>query len=152
MKALIQRVKRASVTVDQKLIADIGQGYLILLGVAASDTKDDLVCLVRKTAKLRIFADDEGKMNRAITDIGGEILVVSQFTLCANARQGNRPAFTSAMPPLEAEAMYLEFCELLRAENIPVATGQFGATMDVSLINDGPVTIMLESRHGSLLD
>ncbi len=152
MKALIQRVKRASVCVDQNSIADIGQGYLILLGVAASDTKEDLACLVRKTTKLRIFADDDGKMNRAITDVGGDILVVSQFTLCANARQGNRPAFTSAMPPKEAEAMYEAFCELLRAENIHVETGKFGATMEVSLINDGPVTIMLESRNGSLLD
>ncbi len=152
MKAVIQRVKRASVTVNNELISAIGKGYMILLGVRETDTPKDMQALVAKIAKLRIFADDEDKMNLSILDVGGEILLVSQFTLCAQCRHGNRPAFVTAMKPDEADRMYQNAGKALEALGIPVKYGIFGAMMDVELINDGPVTIVLETKDGSIVD
>ena len=151
MKTVIQRVKQASVQVNGEYISKIGKGFLILLGIEANDQESDLQALVSKIAKLRIFADEADKMNLSIRDIGGEILLVSQFTLCAQTRHGNRPAFTSAMQPAEAERMYLAFGKQLEAQQIPVSYGQFGAMMDVALINDGPVTIIMEARNGAII-
>ena len=145
MKALIQRVKNASVTVDGECLASIGAGYLILLGVRRGDDEEDCRLLAEKIAKLRIFSDENGKMNRSVTDVGGEILVVSQFTLCANYAHGNRPDFLSAEAPERANELYLFFVSLLREKGIRTATGRFGADMQVALLNDGPVTIDMES-------
>ena len=151
MKAVIQRVRESSVTVENQVISRIGQGYLILLGLEKGDTQADSVTLTRKIANLRIFADDEDKMNLSILNVKGSILLVSQFTLCALTRHGNRPAFTEAMPPEEANRMYEEFGKMLEVQGIPVQYGQFGAMMDVALVNDGPVTILLESRDGAIV-
>jgi len=152
MKAVIQRVKRSSVTVSGELISEIGQGYMILLGVCDGDTTRDRDALVAKISKLRIFADENDKMNLSIRDIGGSILLVSQFTLCAACRHGNRPSFTAAMAPTEADAMYQSFGAELTKLGIPVKYGVFGAMMDVELVNDGPVTIILESKDGVIID
>ena len=151
MKALLQRVSSASVTVDHQLVSRINSGYLILLGVSTGDTIEDAKVLTAKISKLRIFADSNDKMNLSIQDVGGSILLVSQFTLCANARHGNRPSFVAAMEPKVAEAMYLEFGKMLEQTGIPVQYGVFGAMMDVALVNDGPVTIMLESLNGVIV-
>lgn len=148
MKTVIQRVSSASVTVDNHLISSIKKGFLILLGVEIGDTQSDLKTLSAKISKLRIFADENDKMNLSIKDIHGEILLVSQFTLCAQTKHGNRPAFTSAMPPASADAMYKAFGKELENLGIPVQYGQFGAMMDVELLNDGPVTIIMESKNG----
>ena len=147
MKAVIQRVKSASVSVDDKIIGEIATGFLILLGVEQSDTQDDLDYLVKKTIGLRIFKDDNKNMNLSIQDVGGKALVVSQFTLCADTSRGRRPSFIKAANPEEADSMYQQFCEQLIMNNISVQTGKFGAMMDVSLVNDGPVTIILDSRE-----
>jgi len=147
LKAVIQRVKSASVSVDDKIIGEIAAGFLILLGVEQSDTQDDLNYLVKKTIGLRIFKDDNKNMNLSIKDIGGEALVVSQFTLCADTSRGRRPSFIKAANPEEADSMYQQFCEQLTMNNLSVQTGKFGAMMDVSLVNDGPVTIILDSRE-----
>ncbi len=147
MKAVIQRVKSASVSVDDKIIGEIATGFLILLGVEQSDTQDDLNYLVKKTIGLRIFKDDNKNMNLSIKDVGGEALVVSQFTLCADTSRGRRPSFIKAANPEEADSMYQQFCEQLTMNNLSVQTGKFGAMMDVSLVNDGPVTIILDSRE-----
>ena len=147
MKAVIQRVKSASVSVDDKIIGEIATGFLILLGVEQSDTQDDLNYLVKKTIGLRIFKDDNKNMNLSIQDVGGEALVVSQFTLCADTSRGRRPSFIKAANPEEADSMYQQFCEQLTMNNLSVQTGKFGAMMDVSLVNDGPVTIILDSRE-----
>ena len=147
MKAVIQRVKSASVSVDDKIIGEIATGFLILLGVEQSDTQDDLDYLVKKIIGLRIFKDDNKNMNLSIQDIGGEALVVSQFTLCADTSRGRRPSFIKAANPKEADSMYQQFCEQLKMNNLSVQTGKFGAIMDVSLVNDGPVTIILNSRE-----
>ena len=147
MKAVIQRVKSASVSVDDKIIGEIAAGFLILLGVEQSDTQDDLNYLVKKTVGLRIFKDDNKNMNLSIQDVGGKALVVSQFTLCADTSRGKRPSFIKAANPEEADSMYQQFCEQLTMKNLSVQTGKFGAMMDVSLVNDGPVTIMLDSRE-----
>ena len=147
MKAVIQRVKSASVSVDDKIIGEIATGFLILLGVEQSDTQDDLNYLVKKTMGLRIFKDDNKNMNLSIKDVGGEALVVSQFTLCADTSRGRRPSFIKAANPEEAEGMYQQFCEQLTMNNLSVQRGKFGAMMDVSLVNDGPVTILLDSRE-----
>ena len=146
MKAVIQRVSSASVTVADKKISEIGFGLLILLGITQEDEKRDIDYLVKKTAGLRIFNDEGQKMNLSIQDVGGEILVVSQFTLCADTRKGRRPAFIGAAEPKMAENMYDQYCQKLQLLNIPVSKGQFGASMDVGLINDGPVTILLDSQ------
>ena len=147
MKAVIQRVLSASVIVGDKKISEIGSGLLILLGIAQEDEERDIDYLVKKTSELRIFKDDRQKMNLSIQDVGGDILVVSQFTLCADTRKGRRPDFIGAAEPKIAENMYDQYCQKLRLLNIPVSKGQFGASMDVGLINDGPVTIILDSRE-----
>lgn len=146
MKALIQRVKSASVSIDGEIVSSIEQGYLILLGVKKGDDAEDARLLAEKIGKLRVFSDENGKMNRSVTDIGGSILVVSQFTLCANYAHGNRPDFLNAEAPDAANALYLHFVSLLRDMGIPTETGRFGADMQVALVNDGPVTIDMESE------
>ena len=147
MRAVIQRVSSASVTVDGKEISAINQGLLILLGVEKNDKPEDLNYLVKKTIGLRIFKDDKNKMNLSIQDVLGETLVVSQFTLCADTQKGHRPSYINAAAPEMAKNMYDQYCKNLRNENIYVKAGRFGAMMDVELINDGPVTIILESRN-----
>ncbi len=146
MKAIIQRVSSASVSVDNTQISSINNGFLILLGVQQGDDEKDLEYLVNKTAGMRIFKDDKQHMNLSIKEVNGEALVVSQFTLCADTHKGRRPSFIHAAPPEIAEQMYQQFCEQLKVAGVPVQTGKFGAMMDVSLINDGPVTIILDSR------
>lgn len=147
MRAVIQRVNEASVTVDGTVVGKIGQGFLILLGVAHSDGEAEAGFLARKIAGLRIFEDGEGKMNLALGDIGGAILVVSQFTLYADTRKGRRPSFIDAARPEQAEPLYRRFCELLTAEGVAVEKGIFQAEMKVSLINDGPVTILMDTNE-----
>lgn len=144
MKIVLQRVKNASVTVDGELISEIGVGYLILIGVSDTDTKADAERLARKIAALRIFEDENGKINRDINDVGGDALVVSQFTLYADCRKGNRPSFVNAGKPDFANEMYLYFADELRKYINTVKTGVFGADMKVSLVNDGPFTLTLE--------
>lgn len=144
MRAVIQRVSHASVSVDGKEIAKIGTGLLVLLGVVQTDTEANLSAMVKKTAALRIFRDAEEKMNLSVRDINGEALVVSQFTLCADTRKGNRPSFIAAAAPAIAEPMVAEFARKLTEAGIPTQQGQFGGDMKVSLLNDGPVTIILD--------
>jgi D-tyrosyl-tRNA(Tyr) deacylase len=146
MKAVIQRVLSASVRVANKKISEIGEGLLILLGIAHHDVTDDVDYLVKKTSSMRIFKDDEHNMNLSVQDVDREILVVSQFTLCADTQRGCRPSFVNAAEPRIAENMYNDFCQKLQLLNIPVLKGQFGAHMSVNLTNDGPVTIFLDSR------
>jgi D-tyrosyl-tRNA(Tyr) deacylase len=145
MRALLQRVSQASVTVDEQVVGQIGQGLLILLGVGQGDSEAQIKTLVDKIVHLRIFADDEGKMNRSLLDIAGEALVVSQFTLYADTRRGRRPGFTNAAPPASAEPLVERFKAALVAHDVVVAGGIFGAHMQVALVNDGPVTIWLDS-------
>jgi D-tyrosyl-tRNA(Tyr) deacylase len=145
MKALVQRVSEAEVTVGDRVVGAIGRGLLVLLGVEGGDRDGDVGVLARKIAHLRIFEDDAGKMNRSVLDVGGVVLVVSQFTLCADVRKGNRPSFIDAAPPERARALYARFCEVLAAHGATVATGEFAAQMAVRLTNDGPVTIWLDS-------
>ncbi len=144
MKGLIQRVKRASVTIDGKLYSEIGHGILVLLGVEKGDEKENAEKLADKLSKLRIFEDENDKMNLSVQDIKGEILVVSQFTLAGDCKKGTRPSFDKAELPQKANELYEYFNDLIREKNIPVKTGVFGAMMDIELINDGPVTFMLE--------
>ena len=144
MKIVLQRVKNASVTVDRELISEIGVGYLILIGVSDTDAKADAERLARKIAALRIFEDENGKINRDINDVGGSALVVSQFTLYADCKKGNRPSFVNAGKPDFANEMYLYFADELRKYISEVKTGVFGADMKVSLLNDGPFTLTLE--------
>ncbi len=147
MRGLIQRVTRASVTVDQQIVGDINQGILLLLGVQRDDDEAALDKLLNKLINYRIFSDDDGKMNLSLSDIGGEILVISQFTLAADTKKGLRPGFSSAAHPQAAEALYETFVEKLRQQTAlaKVATGVFGADMKVELLNDGPVTFLLET-------
>lgn len=147
MKALVQRILEAKVEVEGRAVAGIGKGLLVFLGVEKGDAAQDLDFVARKVANLRIFEDSNGKMNLSLKDIGGEALVVSQFTLAADLRRGNRPSFDSAEEPSRAKAMCEEFVGRLRASGLKVATGEFAAHMAVSLVNDGPVTIMIESRR-----
>ena len=147
MKVVIQRVLSASVSANNKQISSINQGLLILLGVLKEDTPADLDYLVNKTIGLRIFNDKNANINLSIKDVGGDILVVSQFTLCADTRKGLRPSFINAAPPKMANNVYQQYCDKLQKANISVLTGQFGAMMEVRLINDGPVTIILDSRE-----
>ncbi len=144
MKALIQRVKRAFVTIDGQLYSKIGQGLLVLLGVEKGDEKLNAEKLADKLSKLRIFEDENEKMNRSILDIEGEMLIVSQFTLCGDCKKGTRPSFDKSAPPEIANELYEYFISQVKSLNIPVQTGKFGAMMDVELINDGPVTFMVE--------
>lgn len=148
MKTVIQRVSRASVTIDGKVKSEIGKGYMILLGVAEGDTEEDVDWLVKKIAALRIFDDAEGVMNLPVTEVGGEILVVSQFTLLASYKKGNRPSWIHAARHEVSIPLYESFCTKLHtATGLRVATGEFGADMKVELINDGPVTICMDTRH-----
>ena len=148
MRVVIQRVLSASVTVGDTLTAAIGPGLLVLLGIGHEDDESDLAYLVKKTAALRIFDDAEGVMNRSVTDVDGEVLVVSQFTLMAATRKGNRPSYVGAAGHEKASPLYEAFCrELSAAIGRPVGTGSFGADMKVSLVNDGPVTICMDSRN-----
>ena len=145
MKIVLQRVKNASVTVSGEEISGIGPGLLLLVGIARGDGEAEANWLAEKVAGLRVFADDEGKMNLDVREAGGEILAVSQFTLLADTRKGKRPSFVEAAPPEEAEMLFDYFCEKLRETGVAsVETGSFGAMMDVTLVNDGPVTIVLE--------
>ncbi len=146
MKAVIQRVLRASVSVEETEVGACGQGYLILLGVANGDTEEDADLLLKKIVNLRIFSDENGKMNLSVKDVGGEILLISQFTLLANYRHGNRPDFLESAQPNEAERLYEYFKAGLAKEIRHVACGIFGAHMEVSLVNDGPVTIVMDSN------
>ncbi|HEY4400029.1 MAG TPA: D-aminoacyl-tRNA deacylase [Lactobacillaceae bacterium] len=146
MRVILQRVQSAAVVVEGATIGAIDRGYLLLVGVHGDDTVEDLAYMVRKITALRIFEDEQGKMNRSLLDVGGEILSVSQFTLYANTKKGNRPSFTDAAEPVFAKAFYEQFNDALRALNLTVATGEFGADMQVSLVNDGPVTIILDSQ------
>jgi D-tyrosyl-tRNA(Tyr) deacylase len=145
LKAVVQRVTRASVAVDGDVAGAIGRGLLVLLGVAQADDVDDARRLAQKTAEMRIFEDAEGRFNLSLLDISGEALVVSQFTLLADTRRGRRPSFTDAAPPEEAESLVREFEEALRGLGVSVASGRFGAHMQVELANDGPVTIILDT-------
>lgn len=146
MRVVLQRVSHASVTVEEKVIGKIQRGFLLLVGVTHDDAMEDMEYLVRKIVQMRIFEDEEGKLNRSIQDIGGEILSVSQFTLYADTKKGNRPSFSKAAPGDVALEMFEQFNGLLRETGVPVETGQFGADMKVELLNDGPVTIMLDSK------
>lgn len=145
MKAVIQRVSRASVQVEGKTVGAIGRGLVVLLGVAQGDGVDDARRLAQKTAEMRIFEDPEGRFNLSLLDTGGEALVVSQFTLLADTRRGRRPSFTEAAPPEVAEALVGEFEEALRGLGVTVASGRFRAHMQVDLVNDGPVTIIIDT-------
>ncbi len=147
MKAVIQRVKEAFVTVDGKVVGNCNEGYMILVCACEDDTLDDVDILARKVANLRIFCDNEDKMNRSILDIEGEVLAISQFTLCADVKKGNRPSFIRAMKPAKAEEYYNIFCQKLIENGIKrVEKGIFGADMKVSLVNDGPVTIIYDTE------
>ncbi|WP_440895958.1 D-aminoacyl-tRNA deacylase [Amphibacillus sp. Q70] len=149
MRAVIQRVSEASVSVSGQTIGQIEQGLMILLGVTHEDTKEDADYLVKKICQLRIFEDDQGKMNLSLLDVGGSILSISQFTLYSDTRKGRRPGFSKAAKPDQANELYHYFNEQINAMHVKIETGQFGALMDVSLVNNGPVTIMIDSdeRH-----
>ena len=147
MRAVIQRVSRAKVTVDGRVIGEIGPGLMILLGVGRNDTLAVAARMAERCASLRIFEDDHGKMNRSLLDVKGRVLAVSQFTLYGDARGQRRPSFITAAPPELAKALYEEFCEALRKLGVTVATGVFQAMMSVELVNEGPVTILLDSDN-----
>ncbi len=146
MRAVVQRVKSASVEAPGEKRSEIGGGFLVLLGVETGDTEKEAEWLATKIAGLRVFDDEAGKMNRSLADIGGAVLVVSQFTLLADCSRGRRPGFDRAAEPGEATRLYEHFCAALKKENVPVETGFFGARMEVALVNDGPVTFILEKR------
>jgi len=146
MRAVIQRVKSAQVIVSEKIIGSIGFGLLVLLGISREDNCVDADYLVEKTINLRIFDDQDGKMNRSLLNVGGEMLVVSQFTLLADCRKGRRPSFTNAAAPAEAKKLYQYFIERVKEKGITVAIGEFQALMEVGLINHGPVTILMDSK------
>jgi len=148
MRLLIQRVTRGSVTVDQKLVSEIGAGLVVLVGVGKGDTQEQADWLAEKTANLRIFVDDQGKMNRSILESGGSALVVSQFTLYANSEKGRRPSFIEAALPDEAEPLIAYFTKRLQFQGVPVQTGIFRTDMLVEIHNDGPITIWLERKPG----
>ena len=147
MRVVIQRVKKASVSIDEQIVANINQGLLILLGIENADTENDVKWLVQKVLGLRIFSDAEGKMNLSVSDIQGELLIVSQFTLFASTVKGNRPSFLKSAKPDISIPLYENFLETIKKEtSLKIETGQFGADMEVSLINDGPVTIIIDSQ------
>jgi D-tyrosyl-tRNA(Tyr) deacylase len=144
MRAVVQRMSRADVRVDGAVRARCGPGFLVLLGIATGDGEQEVARLAGKVARLRVFEDGAGRFDRSLLDVGGEVLVVSQFTLIADTARGNRPSFTAAAPPEVAEPLYQRFCEVLRELGVPVQTGVFGGRMQVALVNDGPVTIVLD--------
>lgn len=144
MRALVQRVKEASVRIDNKIVGAIGRGILVFLGIAKGDTRAQAEWLAKKVCHLRIFEDEIGKFNLSLKDIGGSILIVSQFTLYGDCRKGRRPSFDKAALPEDARPLYEAFITFVKQEGIPVATGEFGALMQVYLINDGPVTLLVE--------
>jgi D-tyrosyl-tRNA(Tyr) deacylase len=146
MRSVVQRVKRAAVTVNGEIVGQIAAGLLVLLAVGLDDGVEDLTWMVDKLVGLRIFEDEEGKMNRSVQNVGGEILMVSQFTLYGDCRSGKRPSFTTAAPPERAKALYEEVVEAIRGFGLKVETGVFQAEMDVELINNGPVTLLLDSK------
>lgn len=150
MKAVVQRVRSGKVIIDKQVVGEIGKGLVVLLGVKERDSEKNVQFLAKKVANLRIFSDAQGKMNLSVKDTGGEVLVVSQFTLLADTKKGNRPSFVKAAEPELAKNLYLKFIKELKNLGIKkVATGSFGALMDVSLINDGPVTIVLETENAT---
>ncbi len=144
MRAVIQRVRRGGVTVEGKELARIGQGLVVLLGIGPEDTEETAQAMTYKISRMRIFEDDQGKMNLSVLDVGGEVIVVSQFTLYANTKKGHRPSFILSAPPEMASPLVDRFVELMREEDVPTQTGEFGAHMLVDIENDGPVTIWLE--------
>jgi len=146
MRAVVQRVKSANVKVNDKIIGSIGQGILLFLGVEETDQETDLEYMCEKIPNLRIFEDENGKMNKSLLDVEGSILVISQFTLLGDARKGRRPSFTDAAKPEKAIPMYEKFIACMKEKNITTQSGEFGAEMEVELINDGPVTILLDSK------
>jgi D-tyrosyl-tRNA(Tyr) deacylase len=147
MRAVVQRVSRGEVRVDGAVTGAVGRGFVVLLGVGVEDREADALALADKVAALRVFEDPAGKMNLALAEVGGGVLVVSQFTLLGDVRKGNRPSFVAAAPPETANALYERFCAALRQKGLPVATGVFRATMAVELVNDGPVTILLDTTR-----
>lgn len=147
MRAVVQRVSRASVTVAGELVGRIHRGFLVLLGVAEDDSQEDVIYLAHKIVGLRIFEDDEGKMNRGLADVGGKMLVVSQFTLLGDCRKGRRPSFIRAARPEKAQELYRSFVAEVRGQGIDVESGRFQEHMDVELVNDGPVTLLVDSRR-----
>jgi D-tyrosyl-tRNA(Tyr) deacylase len=147
MRAVVQRVRQASVQVGGQVVGRIGTGYVVLLGVGRNDTEEDVRYMARKIAEMRVFSDDQGKFNLSLADVGGSILLVSQFTLYADTRRGRRPSFTDAAPPEVAEALVAQCARLWRDMGIHVETGRFGEHMEVSLLNDGPVTILLDTAE-----
>lgn len=151
MRALVQRVKEGSVTIDGNIFSSIGRGYVILLGIRKGDGEADALFLADKCAALRVHEDAEGKMNLSLRDVGGSVLVISQFTLYGDAQRGNRPSFSDAAPPAEAEPLYRLFVERITAilGSASVSTGVFGAMMQVRIVNDGPVTILIESNKAT---
>lgn len=151
MRVVLQRVARASVAVEKERVASIGPGLLLLVGVAGGDEQRDVAGVVEKVSGLRVFPDDAGKMNRSIVEAGGQILVVSQFTLLADVRKGRRPSFTGAAPPELAQPLVAAVVEGFRSTGIPTVEGVFGATMEVELVNDGPVTLVFDVREGKVL-
>ena len=152
MRVLLQRVARASVAVDGEIIGQVDRGYCLLVGFTHDDTREQAEWMAEKVVGLRLFPDDDGKMNRCLDEVGGALLVVSQFTLYGDAARGRRPSFGTAARPEHAEPLYLEFCEMLRAKGVVVAEGLFGADMQVEIHNDGPVTLMLERGAAGMLE
>mgnify|MGYP002622475370 CR=1 FL=1 len=148
MRAVVQRVSSASVTVDGEVVGRIGLGFLVLLGVAQDDEQSDVVYTAQKLIGLRVFEDDDGKMNRSIAEVGGAMLIVSQFTLYGDCRKGRRPSFVAAAPPEKADSLYRQVVAEVRGQGIAVETGRFQAMMQVELVNDGPVTLLIDSRKG----
>jgi D-tyrosyl-tRNA(Tyr) deacylase len=151
MRAVVQRVGRAAVRVDGEPVSEIADGLAVLVGVAPSDGDAEVVALARKLVELRIFSDDDGKMNRSVADIGGEVLVVSQFTLLGDTRKGRRPSFVGAAPPELAQPLLQRLVETIADAGVPCRSGQFGAHMEVELVNDGPVTLVLEVADGRVI-
>jgi D-aminoacyl-tRNA deacylase len=147
VRAILQRVSRAEVRVGDRVVGSIARGMVVLLGIARDDTEADAAFIADRTLGLRVFADDAGKMNLALGAVGGQLLVVSQFTLLADTESGRRPSFVRAAPPLEAQRLYDHFVSLVRQRDVKVETGEFGARMEVDLVNEGPVTIILDSRN-----
>lgn len=151
MKALIQRSKAASVSVSGEIIGQIDHGFVVLLGINENDTVEDVKAIINKLIHLRVFEDDRNKMNLSLLEVGGSVLSISQFTLYADVRKGRRPNFMKAAHPSIAEELYNQFNESLKQANVPVETGEFGAMMDVSILNAGPVTIMIETMDGKII-